>query len=394
MLVPLGKIVEGRTSLYVPSVSLRMSEPPTAPVFFNPAGRLNRDVSVGITEAVTGRTFCDSLAGVGARGLRVANESSRKLHVTIVDFNPLALKVAEKSARDNSLFGSCEFVKSETNAFLFSRFGRDSRFDFVDVDPFGSPISYVQGAFNAAADGGIVSLTATDTAVLSGVHPGVARRRYLSQPLKNEFKHETGLRILLNACRLIAAMNDIGLEPIAAHSNLHYLRVYVRVAVGPARAESSERYEGFVASCDRCGERFASITPVSRCERCGAKVVCAGPLWTGPVTDPEVIAAAVKVCERYGLDEARETLEGLVGLETFPPYGFSLERISSALKVPGVSRLEVMSRLSSSGYRVMRQPFEKTGIKTDAGYDEVVEAVSAASRARSIGAETLHPRQT
>src|SRR3989442_4246419 len=297
----LRRIVEGETTLFVPSVSLTKSEPPTTPFFFNPAASVNRDISVVISEAVRGVTFCDSLAGVGARGVRVANELSRRIDVTMVDFNSSALRVAQRSARANSL--RCDFVKSEANTFLFSRFRRDSKFDFVDVDPFGTPVPYIQGAFGAAADGGVVSLTATDTAVLCGVYREVCRRRYSSQPLKNEFKHETALRILLNACRRIAGMNHIGIQPIAAHSTRHYLRVYARVRVGAAHADRSRREEGFVASCERCGERGSSSLPLARCDGCGARVLSAGPLWRGPLIDPRVLGAAANVSKSSNLVE-------------------------------------------------------------------------------------------
>src|SRR2546428_11687008 len=160
----LRRIVEGRTTLFVPSASLTRTEPPTTPFFFNPAASVNRDISIAITEAVGGGggTFCDSLAGVGARGVRVANELSRRMDVTMVDFNPSALRVAKRNARANSL--RCDFVKSEANTYLFSRFGRDSKFDFVDIDPFGTPVPYIQGAFGAAADSRGVSLTSNRTA--------------------------------------------------------------------------------------------------------------------------------------------------------------------------------------------------------------------------------------
>src|SRR2546428_7491225 len=270
MRVSLRRVVEGRTTLFVPSASLTRSEPPTTPFFFNPAASVNRDISVAITEAVSGRTFCHSLAGIGARGVRVANELSRRMDVTMVDFNPSALRVAEKNARANSL-KRCDFVRSEANTFLFSTFRRDSKFDFVDIDPFGTPVPYIQGAFGAAADGGVVSLTATDTAVLCGVYPEVCRRRYSSVPLKNDFKHETALRILLNACRRIAGMNDIGIEPIAAHSTRHYLRVYARAKVGATQADRSRGHEGFISSCERCGERGSSSLATVRCDGCGAR---------------------------------------------------------------------------------------------------------------------------
>jgi len=390
----LRRIVEGKTTLLVPSTSLTKSEPPTTPFFFNPAASVNRDISVAITEAVGGgATFCDSLAGIGARGVRVANELSRRIDVTMVDFNPSALRVARRNARANSL-KRCEFVRSEANTFLFSRFRRDSKFDFVDIDPFGTPAPYIQGAFGAAADGGVVSLTSTDTAVLCGVYPEVCRRRYSSVPLKNEFKHETALRILLNACRRIAGMNDIGIEPIAAHSTRHYLRVYARVRAGAAQADRSRGQEGFIASCERCGERRSSSLPMVKCDGCGVAILSAGPLWRGPLTDPRVVGAALNVSRRSNLGGGAKALDALLGVEDFPPYSYSVERISSALKVPGVSQSEVMRRLASNGYRVMKQPFEKTGFKTEATYGAVAEAVSAVSREAGLEKAPLHARPT
>jgi len=85
--VRLVEHVEGRTRLIVPAVSLEADPPPTSPVFFNPAASLNRDVSVCVTSAAGGSSFCDSMAGVGARGIRVANEVGVIERVTLVDFD-------------------------------------------------------------------------------------------------------------------------------------------------------------------------------------------------------------------------------------------------------------------------------------------------------------------
>ncbi len=388
------RIIEGRTSLYVPRASLILREPPTTPFFFNPAARVNRDISVAIAEVVKGDTFCDSLAGIGSRGVRIANEVSRDIGVTLVDFNERALRTARRNASANLVAGRCEFAKSETNTFLFSRFRRDSKFDFVDLDPFGTPAPYLQGGFNAVAEGGVVSVTATDTAVLCGVHPEVAYRRYLSVPLRNEFKHETAIRLLMNACRRIAAMNDIGIEAVAAHSTKHYLRVYVRARLGATRADSSAKFEGFITSCRRCGHRVSSAEPIAVCQQCNARVVSAGPVWVGPLADTTVVAAAAAVCRRDCFNEGMKALTGLIGVNEFPPYGYSLEEICANLRVPSVSRDKVMHRLSSKGYKVLRQPFEKTGMKTDATYSAVADAVRSVSNDCGVPVAPLHAKQT
>ena len=320
-------ITEGTTRLRVPSISLERAEPPTTPVFFNPAASINRDLSVAVTSATQGRTYCDSLSGIGARGIRLAREVRRRMEVTLVDFNGSSLSLARINAKLNSVSGRCEFVRRDANAFLHSRFRRDLRFDFVDVDPFGTPIEFLQGALNACADGGLVSVTATDTAVLCGVHHQVARRRYGAGALSNCFKHETGLRIIVNACRKLAASLDIGISPVLVHSTRHYMRAYVRVEVGATKADRSCKWEGYVGVCRKCQDATTSSERQSVCGRCGGKVASAGPLWTGDLVDEKVVGAALAQCRARGFEDAAEICESVKRVNLFPPYGYSLQEI-------------------------------------------------------------------
>lgn len=364
----------------VPTVSLKRAEPPTAPVFFNPAASVNRDISVAVTAATAGSTFLDSLAGVGARGVRVANEVDRKLRVTVLDFNDQSLEYARRSVRLNSLGARCRVIKGEANTYLHSRFGRDQKFDYVDVDPFGSPVPYLEGAIKATADRGIVSLTATDTAVLCGVYPNVTMRRYSSAPMNNHFQHETGLRILLNSFRRAAASLDIGVRPVVAHSTRHYMRVYAKIEVGASRADESMTNEGYVAECRACHGLWAGQEVGDFCEGCGGRVRVAGPLWIGSLIDEELTKRAAERCRAAGLERSAALLESMEGVGGLPPYGYSVESICSALGVPSVSDSRVMELLQQRGQVCSRQPFEKTGIKCDAGYRDVVDAVRTLSR--------------
>lgn len=362
-----------------------MREPPTTPVFFNPAASLNRDITVALTSATSGRTFCDSLAGVGARGVRVANEVKRKLHVAIVDFNPDSLRLARRNARVNGVTDRCAFVGEEANTFLYSRFRRTEKFDYVDVDPFGTPAPYLQAAFNAVSDGGVVSVTATDTAVLCGVHPTVALRRYWARPLNNCFGHETAIRILVNACRRYAASLDIGVMPVAAHSTKHYVRVYLRAQVGATEADSSLGAEGFVEVCRSCHNVVVSTEMLSRCPTCGGQTDAAGPLWVGPLSEEPVLSSVLRECGSLGFREAVRELERLPASDSFPPGGYSVEEVCSRLKVSSVSESEVAGALAARGFRSAPQPYERRGIKTDAGYADLEAAVKELGKRRSPG---------
>ncbi len=373
---------EGSTRLLVPSVSLTADPPPTSPIFFNPVASLNRDVSVAMVAATRGKTFCDSMAGVGARGIRVAHEVERVEDVTLVDFNRGALALGRKSARLNRVLRKCEFSESETSSYLFSRYGREARFDYVDVDPFGTPIGQLQGALRATADGGLMSLTATDTAVLCGVYPDAALRRYGATPLNNHFSHETAIRVLAGAAARTAASLDIGVEPVAAHSTRHYVRLFVRVGTGASRADSGLRNVGHLSWCPSCGHAQVASVDNRTCAKCGKRAKVAGPLWVGSLISPAVIESARMAAARMNLGPAASILDELEGIEGFPPWSFSIEKICSVLKVATVPESLVMLNLRNAGFRSMRTPFEKTGVKTDADFGEVLSAVEASAGAQ------------
>jgi tRNA (guanine26-N2/guanine27-N2)-dimethyltransferase len=375
--------VEGRTRLIVPEASLEADPPPTSPVFFNPAASLNRDVSVCVTSAAGGSSFCDSMAGVGARGVRVAKEVGTIELVTLVDFNREALGLARRAAALNRVSRKCEFAHSETSAYLYSRYGRERRFDFVDVDPFGTPVGQLQGAVAATSDGGILSVTATDTAVLCGVYPRVARRRYAATPLNNEFCHETAIRILAGAVARSAATLDTGARPVAAHSTRHYVRAYFSIGAGATKADSTLKSVGHVSWCPWCGHRETSNEPGVTCERCGKKAKSAGPLWVGPLCDDSLLNRARGAADRMKLAMASATINSLIGVDGFPPWSFSVDRVCSTLGVATVPESQIYATLMKNGHKVMRTPFDRRGIKTTAGYVEVLEAVETAAK--------LHP---
>jgi tRNA (guanine26-N2/guanine27-N2)-dimethyltransferase len=249
------------------------------------------------------------------------------------------------------------------------------------VDPFGTPAPYLQAALVASKDGALLSFTATDAAVLCGVYPSVAARRYASVTPRSEFVHETAIRILAGFVARMGGINDIGVDPVAAHSTLHYLRVYLRVTRGATAADQSQRNIGYITQCNGCYSRSSGSIPLSRCPNCETRVKSAGPLWVGKLCDEKVVTRATRFCAGQGWSDAGETLSSLVGIGGFPPFSYSLERAASRLGSPSVPMDVVMERLESAGFRCMRQPFEELSLKTDADCEGLQEAVKGTSRA-------------
>ena len=170
------EILEGNTRLLIPALSLTENIPPKDPAFFNPSAKLSRDMSILAYRAFLGdtsskkRTFADSFSGIGARGLRVAVEVPEIEEVYMNDINPLAIVLSRKAAELNTVIRKCNFSVNEVCKFLITHPTRDEqRFGVVDLDPFGSPAQYVDCLLRSVLDSGLISVTATDTAVLCGV---------------------------------------------------------------------------------------------------------------------------------------------------------------------------------------------------------------------------------
>lgn len=60
----------------------------------------------------------------------------------------------------------------------------------IDLDPYGSPIPFLDSAIRTIADGGLFMVTSTDMAVLCGNQEGACYAKYGSYPIKAKFCHE------------------------------------------------------------------------------------------------------------------------------------------------------------------------------------------------------------
>lgn len=308
---------EGSTTLLVPKESLQTNVPPRTPAFFNPAARLNRDVSILIytsfirlnSNELKNRqiTLADAFSGVGARSIRVAKETPSVGKVILNDLNPIAIRAAKKSAKINCVSDKCSYSQKDVHVFLNERnSNKKERYAIVDLDPFGSPSPYVDSLLRAVTDGGLISVTATDTAVLYGKYPKVCFRKYYSKPVNCTYSNETAVRILLSFLGFVGGRMDLAIEPVFAHSHRHYSRVYARVRVSSNEANKLADNLGYITHCFNCGDRrehpLTFRLPLS-CSICGSnntnknerKLNIAGPLWIKPIFSKRLISDILSV---------------------------------------------------------------------------------------------------
>jgi len=201
---PSETISEGKVKALVPKLEAFKKQPcdyapSKAPVFYNPVMELNRDVSVLAFQAYQRLckreiSICDPLTGSGIRGIRFAAEIQGIKKVVISDINERSFKLALHNVHLNKLEDRITVQHKDANCLLSCHGAPHRRFDIVDVDPFGSPVPYLDSAVRALRNKGLLAVTATDLAPLCGIHAKACIRKYGGKPLRTEYCHELGLR--------------------------------------------------------------------------------------------------------------------------------------------------------------------------------------------------------
>ena len=349
------EIVEGETKLLVPKKSITDKVPPMKPAFFNPKAKLNRDFSIIAYAAFLRkfdgpRIFLESMSGVGARGLRVANELDVE-KIVINDLNPTALKMAEYSANLNRI-KNIEVTEKEVCRFFSNYSKKGERGSIVDIDPFGSPAAFFDCGIRATMHGGILSTAATDLQVLNGLFQSACKRKYGGIPVRTEYGNEIAIRLILGCLRAIAARLGVTVIPMFVESEMHYYRTYVKVLNRPDQQENL----GYVLHCQNCGHRKISLEQKHECELCKSKIKIAGPLWIGKIFDKQFIQNMIQESSNLKIDKTcQKTLDKCLAESEMPGIYFTVDEIASKMKSSPPKLEKAVSSLQENNFWLVLQ---------------------------------------
>ena len=369
---------EGRAVFYVPrESSSEVYVPSTRTVFYNPLMRLNRDIAVLALICYAdaeGRALSvgDPLAGCGVRGIRFALEVPLIDRIEMNDLNPLAVGLQERNLALNGLSDIVGVSGLDANVFLSVHSAPDERFDFVDLDPFGSPVRFLDSAIRSLRNGGMMAVTATDMAALCGVHSSACRRKYFSTALRTEYCHELAVRILLGALVVAAAKYEFAVSPVFSHSSDHYIRSYACLTLNLRKTDDCLRELGYVAHCFSCFHRelFQGLIPdvPDECPICGKRIGLAGPLWLGTLFNPGFVERMQRKLPALCDSDPRLTrlLEVIMSEQNAPPTYYVIDRLADHLNVSVPKTVEVTRALSELGYAATPTHFHPKGIRTNA----------------------------
>ena len=142
-------VEEGKVRFAVPKLETYMKSPKEyapsgAPVFYNPIMELNRDIAVLALQAyqrslARGIRVCEPLTGCGVRGFRLAAEVDGVKKVIVNDISREAAKLARFNVEQNKMTRRISVANEDANLLLNRYAVPRKRFDYIDVDPFGSP---------------------------------------------------------------------------------------------------------------------------------------------------------------------------------------------------------------------------------------------------------------
>ena len=342
-------------------------------VFYNPMMTSNRNIAILLLNAIENQdmNIASPLAGSGIRELRFLKElkSGKVQNIFVNDLKENFPKVIAENLKLNGLKKDKLIVHNDdANLFLLNQVKHciDEQFcgyfDYIAIDPFGSPNPFLASTVARITREGIIAVTATDTAALTGTYPKVTKRKYWAKTVRSYMMHELGLRILVRKVQLQGVQFDKALIPILAYHKDHYFRIYFRNIKGKEKCDELLKEHKYLLYNPKTLDFKTSDFNQEK----GFEYF--GPLWVGSLADKKLIAKMAKENpfseEQKFLDllseESKLNIVGFYDLHVIAKkYGLETTKLEPVLKkVKGV-----------------RTQFSGTGIKTKMGIKEIVKAM-------------------
>lgn len=348
-------ITEGKTKLIVPELE-KKQVPEQALVFFNPKMEKNRVNAINVIDSYFKEKIkiADVLSGLGARAIRYAVECKQKHEIFANDIQPSAVKLTEKNAKLNKVKISTS--NKEANQFLIEH--KYDKFNFIDIDPFGSPAPFLNSAiFAIQPKDSLLGITATDKGTLAGIYSKACFKKYGIIGKRTSFQHELGVRNLIAFAVKTAYLHDLTARPYFSYSHLHYNRVFIEMLGGGKETKRQLKNLGFIKYCEKCERR--ELIPFTKeydtkCE-CGSNAMILGATWIGKLA-----------VEPFFLEKPE--------IEITMPY-YNISALTKIYKKESRQIKKVIDELKEKGYKASRTHFDNHGLKTNAPYKEIINVL-------------------
>ena len=430
--------MEGKTLVQLNASQERPTHMPrgpakrTGPGFLNPAMAPARTRSVLLLADALEHNWLvkpnhdlralDALCATGVRVRRWRNEvpaeHQQRLRITANDLDDVALNrlisaheryppsIHVTHALEDDRYERPPNGSMHNGLFVMNNDARialmEAAYQWVDLDPFGSPVNFLDAALQGLSRVAFLEVTATDTAALTGSSASSQQRRYGATGIVDSYAHDDAVRVLLGLIATTAARHDRCVEPVLALFDGHHVRVSVKVHRSREGASTVLGRMGWRIRENDGTYRFVHHPTPDEVLR------GSGPMWIGPLWDREIAGRmteeqVLKLCRSTGQELMEAKAHGLVWDDDDSKYAArelvrSVKYISQAAdlmsrehtlyhmddlpNMAGTGHAPKMETLfdavQESGYAAARVPDIDPFFVTDAPHDVLMDIVRSA----------------
>ncbi|XP_013771043.1 tRNA (guanine(26)-N(2))-dimethyltransferase [Pundamilia nyererei] len=328
-----------------------------------------------------GLRVLEGLAASGLRSVRFALEVPGLQSVTANDFSAKAAALIARNAQYNGVSHLLQASCRDASMLMYDMRAKKDCYDVIDLDPYGSPTSFLDAAVQSVSEGGMWK----------------------------------ALRIILHSLDQRAGVYQRYIQPLLSVSVDFYIRVFVRVFTGQATVKNSASKQALVYNCVGCGAfhlqrmgrrtsngkhmKYSAATgpPVGpECEHCGQRHQLGGPIWAESIHDLEFVQKVLSAVSgnpcRFGTSKRIEGVLSMVTeeLEDVPLY-YTVDNLSSTIHCNTPSLLQFRSALLHAGHRVSLSHACKNAIKTDAPPAAIWDIMRCWEKINPVKREKLSP---
>ncbi|MAV42939.1 MAG: hypothetical protein CMA30_00480 [Euryarchaeota archaeon] len=429
--------IEGKTIIHLKKEQERPSHMPRGPAkktgegFLNPAMAPARTRSVLLLSDALEHNWLvkndksirvlDALCSTGVRVRRWRNEIpatlQHKMRITANDLDVFALSWAKTSHQEHppttkinhsvepDRYGKIpegEFDNGICFQNLDARVAlSETSFQWIDIDPFGSPVPFLDAAVQSLSRVGFLEVTATDTAALTGSSLSSQKRRYGAKGIVDLYAHDDAIRTLMGLIATTAAKHDKTIIPILALFDGHHVRISVMLKSSKELASRIHSNIGWRIRCEDIPYKFKNHPNESELNR------ASGPMWIGPLWNKEITERMTEqrvldLCypneEEYlsakdcGLDwdendleyAKRELIRSVKHISSASEIMsrehllINLDSLPKWSKTSGAPKMDkLIEAIKESGFYAARVPDLEPVFATDIAFDKLIKIVQA-----------------
>eukprot|EP00794_Sanderia_malayensis_P005618 gene5617-6309_t len=400
-----SKSYEKRKNGHASETESNMETEPTSEVRGNQnivpnagAGAVSGDICTEAPTANLKIKILEGLSATGLRSIRYALEIPNIDQIIANDISDAAVKNIQRNIEHNKVEAIINASMSDAGLLMYQHKSPISkRFQMIDLDPYGSPAMFLDGAVQAVDDGGLLCITCTDMAGLCGNHGEASFAKYGAMPLRSKNCHEMALRLVLGSLDSHAARYKRYIVPMLSVSIDFYIRVFVRVFTSAMEVKRAASKKSYVYQCLGCdsfhlqplGKNIEdgnkrkynpSTGPVvgQECQECGQKFVIGGPIWSEPIHSKDFVhslldqvksdADLYKTSQRIkGIDSFGLSVLTVVSEELFDcPLYYVIDKLANVIHCTTPPMLQFRSSIITQGYKVSCSHANSNAIKTSA----------------------------